>query len=156
VGSAFDLLGRIRAMTRRDLYLAFVAGVLVGALGMLAITGGRDATRAMAQQGIGEPSLVAQVTPEPALIESGPGVLPPPVPVLPRGMPPSASPAALDPDEPSVTALEPVPALLPTPRYQISAFAGQVGHGAYVIDTQTGKVWEIVGRQAPESVGKAE
>jgi hypothetical protein len=169
-------------MTRRDLYLAFVAGVLVGALGMLAFTNGRDATPALARQRTEGPSLIAQVASEPALLEPGPAILPPPTetvvpspgpPVQPGSTPPANSPfveeispptarrpAYAPPgsasDEPPIADEAPAPAPLPTQRYQISSFAGQAGHGAYVIDTRTGKVWEIVGRQAPESIGKAE
>ena len=42
------------------------------------------------------------------------------------------------------------------PRFQISAFAGtaanSVSHGAYVIDTMTGKVWHVRAGGEPSTV----
>jgi hypothetical protein len=52
-------------------------------------------------------------------------------------------------------------------RYQLSAWAypaGSVGnnlggdqarHGAYILDTQSGKVWQIIDRGKPELIGTA-
>ena len=43
----------------------------------------------------------------------------------------------------------PVPSngVLPTPRYQVSAYAGPkyqgMGHGCYVVDTVTGELWHV-------------
>jgi hypothetical protein len=41
-------------------------------------------------------------------------------------------------------------------RYRISAWSsGPAFHGAYVLDTQSGKVWHIVERGKPELIGTA-
>ena len=41
-------------------------------------------------------------------------------------------------------------------RFQISAYpgggGGNSGHGAYVIDTMTGKIWRVTGLNLPEQI----
>lgn len=47
-------------------------------------------------------------------------------------------------------------AVISAPRFQISAYpvggAGNANHGAYVIDTMTGKIWRVVGLGLPEQI----
>jgi hypothetical protein len=50
----------------------------------------------------------------------------------------------------------------PTQRYHLSAWAypGSTGvapeHGAYILDGQTGKVWQVSRSSAPQAIGKVD
>jgi hypothetical protein len=47
------------------------------------------------------------------------------------------------------------PAAAVAPRYQIDAWNTNLGHGAYVLDTQSGEVWHISEAGRPKKLGKA-
>jgi hypothetical protein len=42
-----------------------------------------------------------------------------------------------------------------TGHYHVAAWGGASGHGAYIVDTQTGEVYAVVENHKPERVGKA-
>jgi hypothetical protein len=130
----------------RNLYLGFGSGLLAGVLGTIGMTGGRAVPRAMAQvpelptglREVGAPARVPEIPPP--IVK----VAPPPAPAQP-GAPPDRSP--FDPESPAPGDV-PAPVLLPSHRFQIStwAYPGTSGmsppsYGAYLVDTQTGKVW---------------
>jgi hypothetical protein len=39
-------------------------------------------------------------------------------------------------------------------RYQVSSYGSQAGTGAFVVDTQTGRVWKVNDYQAPTVVAE--
>jgi hypothetical protein len=141
-------------MARRNLFVGFGAGVLAGGVATIILMGGRTSPRAMAQDV--QPPRILVPAREPA-----PNV-PPPAPA-PAGEP---APALVPPPQAQPIPAEAVPPPPPaaTQRYQISAWAqsGTVGpgggpggsHGAYVIDTQSGEVWQIDGQQRPGKISR--
>ena len=95
-------------MSRRNLSIGFVAGLLAGVLGTIALTGGPAVPRAMAQNQATQPGL--------------------------------------------------------TQRYELSSWAhpasysgtgnfSGASHGAYILDTQTGKVWQVSEGGQPKALG---
>jgi predicted DNA-binding protein (UPF0251 family) len=68
----------------------------------------------------------------------------------------SATPLAMGQSQP-----QPLPVRPATPHFQIAAWAhpsgaGPASHGAYILDTLSGKVWEVREGQAPKSLGGVE
>ena len=106
-------------MMRRNGLIGFGAGVLAGAVGMMALTGGHAVPRAL-----------GQVLPPPVVTVETPVIQPQPVQVV-------AAPAGAASPRYQITSWAHPAA------YAANGAGNAASHGAYVLDSQNGDVWRI-------------